>query len=134
MWVDIKGYEGIYQVSTFGNVRSLGSVRLIKGTRQFYPMKLLKQCRINSGYLIVCIWKNGEKKNELVHRIMADNFLSNNDPNKNQVNHKNGIKTDNRLENLEWCSRSENLKHAIRLGLANPPSVNKVNAKLRKVS
>ncbi|GAB3013666.1 hypothetical protein GCM10027051_16200 [Niabella terrae] len=126
LWIDIKGYEGIYQVSTHGNVKSMGSVRVIKGVKQFYPPNILKQSKTNSGYMGVSLWKDGVKRMSLVHRIVAEVFVDN--PfRKSDVNHKNGIKTDNRPENLEWCTKSENIRHAIATGLIRRNSQNLIS-------
>lgn len=77
---------------------------------KFGRIKKLKK-RINkSGYNSVCLYKRLKKYYILVHRLVAKSFIPNPD-NKSEVNHKNGIKTDNRVENLEWCTRSENVKH-----------------------
>lgn len=105
IWKDIQGYEGLYQVSNFGNVRSLK----YNHTKE---IKLLKPQTTPKGYLWVCL----KGKKVMVHRIVANTFISNLD-NKTQVNHINGDKTDNRKENLEWCTNSENQLHAYKLGL-----------------
>jgi len=107
IWKDIKGYEGHYRVSTEGRVRSLkrkdNTGRNFKGR----VLKLIFRC----GYFGVGLCKNGKVKTFYVHRLVAISFISNSD-NKSCINHKNGIKTDNRIENLEWCSQKENVKHA----------------------
>ena len=110
-WRDIPGYEGLYQVSDQGRVRSLdhyarsgfGSVRLAPG-------KVLKPGITVNGYAQVALSNDGQREYPFVHRLVAQAFHPN-PKNKEQVNHKNGIKTDNRVDNLEWCSMSENLYH-----------------------
>lgn len=103
-WKDIDGYEGIYKISNFGNVLSVKNNKL----RAIHLDK--------DGYCRVMLCKNGRKKSSIVHRLVANAFIPNLE-NKPQVNHKNGIKTDNRLENLEWVTNSENMKHAFLTGL-----------------
>ena len=116
LWCDIKDYEGIYQVSTIGNVRVLNRVRIIKGVRQFYPTKNLKQVKSNSGYFIIILAKDKECFPMPVHRIVAEAFIPN--PfNYSQVNHIDGNKENNMVENLEWCSQSQNTIHAYAIGL-----------------
>lgn len=104
-WLPIAGYEGLYEVSDLGNVRSL--------KRATTSGKVLSQKTTTSGYSAVCLCKNNEKKTVVVHRLVATAFISNPD-NKPEVNHKNGIRTDNRIANLEWVTRSENELHAFR--------------------
>jgi hypothetical protein len=77
---------------------------------------LLKQGISSNGYYTIVTCYNGVKESELVHRIVAICFLSN-EKSKRTVNHKNGIKTDNRVENLEWASDKENIRHAFKSGL-----------------
>lgn len=109
---DIAGYEGKYQVSNFGNIKSLNYHRENKE-------KIMTPKKSKSGYLIIGLRRAGIKKFYLISRLVAKSFLENND-NKQTVNHINGIKTDNNIENLEWATISENTKHAFRTGLAMP--------------
>ena len=104
IWKDIKGYEGLYQVSSQGRVRSLARVdcggRILKG-------KIMSNVR--SGlYRGINLRKNGKMVRYYIHRLVAETFLPNNS-NLPQVNHKNEDKTDNRLVNLEWCDRKYNI-------------------------
>jgi hypothetical protein len=107
IWNDIPGKEGKYQVSNLGNVRSC-----VKREEWYQLMPFQDTC----GYLYVDI----DKHSRGVHRLVADAFLLNADG-KKEVNHKNGFKHDNRVSNLEWCSRSENIKHAYATGLKSNP-------------
>ncbi len=98
IWKDITGYEGLYQVSNFGRVRSM----------YYGRAKMLKLCPAKDGYLRVCLAKNKTNTTRTVHRLVAETFIPN--PNNYpQVNHKNEIKTDNSVGNLEWCSGKYNI-------------------------
>ena len=108
IWRDIEGYEGIYQVSNLGIVRSFNKSK--KG-------KILKQQKEVKGYLTVRLYKSPtDWKHFKVHRLVALSFIPNLE-NKPQINHINCVKTDNRMENLEWCTNGENQKHAFKNGL-----------------
>ena len=110
-WRDIKGYEGLYMISSSGQVKSLGrSVMRRDGKKCTYPEKIRVGCADRKGYLRVVLCKNGVQKTYLVHRLVAEAFI----PNPNnlpQVNHINEIKSDNRVENLEWVTCRENVNH-----------------------
>lgn len=119
LWKDVVGYEGIYQVSSKGRVKSLARydeyVRAGKVCRRYRPDKILKP-KLNLGYYCVHLRTSGESWPS-VHRLMAKAFLENPD-NKETVNHKDGVKTNNSLDNLEWATHSENTQHAYDMGLA----------------
>jgi hypothetical protein len=100
---DIEGYEGLYQVSNLGRVKSLE----YKGKKR---EKILKLSKNKSGYLIVNLFKLQKSKSINVHRIVAENFIPNK-YNKIQVNHIDGVKFNNCVDNLEWCTPSENVNH-----------------------
>lgn len=105
-WKDIEGYEGLYQVSTLGRIKSL------KCGRQ----KILKLGSNPVGYSIIGLWKDRKQRFFPVHRLVALAFIQKAE-NKLEVNHIDGNKQNNNINNLEWVTRSENMKHAIKSGL-----------------
>jgi hypothetical protein len=111
VWKDIKNTNSNYQVSNCGNIRSKYNKYTHKIEKEY---KILKPFKNKKGYLMVDIKDLG--KTMLVHRIVAETFIPNPD-NLPQVNHKSGVKTDNRVCNLEYCTCSENIQHAIKNGL-----------------
>lgn len=114
IWKDVPNYERLYQVSNQGNVKSLSfGARNIKHSN---VERLLSCSMSNLGYRKVELYKNGKSKMFYVHRLVANSFIPNPD-NKPQVNHKDGNKSNNRVENLEWVSAKENISHAISTGL-----------------
>ena len=119
IWKDIKGYEGLYQVSNFGNVKSLERYKKNHSKLQKVNEKILK-ATINktNGYVYVMLMKNASEKNTRVHKLVAEAFLPNED-NKPQINHIDGNKANNKVDNLEWCTCSENVTHAYKNRLAN---------------
>lgn len=109
VWKDIAGYEGRYQASNLGRIKSL---------KVWYKNEKILKANINlNGYCFVIIGKDKKFTTKTVHRLVLSTFVPCPDPGLD-VNHKNLIKTDNRLKNLEWCTRKENIRHAI----ANNPN------------
>ena len=107
IWCDVKGYEGLYQVSNWGNVKSLNYKRTGKE-------KILRPCKDGNGYLYVVLFENGKYKLYKVHRLVLSTFSPIENSHELQVNHINECKTDNRLENLEWVTCKENCNHGTR--------------------
>lgn len=119
IWKDVAGYEGLYQVSNLGNVRSLSHVVRCKNSGfRVQPGKNLKCC-FDGNYMHVTLFNHGVRDIQLVHRLVALAFI-NNPNNLPQVNHKDGNKLNNNKNNLEWCTPSANNKHAFRMGLNTP--------------
>jgi hypothetical protein len=114
-WKDIEDYEGLYQVSNFGMVRSLEQEGERKQGGQRRNSNLCPSSNGN-GYVYVSLIKNKQRKNFYIHRLVARAFIENTNK-KRFVNHKNGIKDHNTVANLEWCTESENVNHAYKTGL-----------------
>jgi len=127
IWVNIKGYEGLYRVSNTGEVRSLGA-----GNSNNSIKRSLKEQRTKKGYFQVALCKDGGRKFFRIATLVAEAFVPN-PYRKKTVNHKNGIKTDNRAVNLEWCTNLENMRHAYRTGIRKNEIGEKApNAKLNE--
>lgn len=106
IWKDVVGYEGLYQVSNLGKVYSLISNKIIAFSKK------------PKGYLIVHLYKNGVDKSKHIHRLVAEAFIPN--PNNYpEVNHLDGIKTNNCIDNLEWCTKKQNMEHASKNNLVS---------------
>lgn len=104
--IDIKGYEGLYAITEDGQVWSYRNNRFLKPGK--HPR----------GYLCVNLWRDGKQKTFLIHRLVAEAYIENDSPEtKTFINHCDGIKTHNWIKNLEWCTPSENIRHAYDTGL-----------------
>ena len=117
VWKDIEGFEGIYQVSSYGNVKGLNRViRRHDGVIQTYKEKILKPTVGAGGYFQKTLHNLKHRKTMSLHRLVALAFIPNPDG-KETVNHIDGCKTNNDIENLEWATKSENTQHAFDIGL-----------------
>lgn len=115
IWKAIKGYEGRYEVSNLGRVRSFDKVLYLKNSSFMHKGRIIKlRPGKTSPYLLASLSSNGVRKVKLVHRLVAEAFIDNSEL-KPEVNHKNGVKTDNRASNLEWVTSSENKQHALKM-------------------
>ena len=97
-WVDVVGYEGLYEVSDLGRVKNIKTGRI------------LKPWNISTGYLLVSLCKNGIVRKALIHRLVATAFLPN-PQNLPEVNHRDENKSNNAVENLEWCTHDYNMNY-----------------------
>ncbi len=119
-WKDIRGFEGWYQVSDLGRVRSLDREIFFKniGKNIKYKGKIMRH-RYHNGYPMINLNKNKQMSSLPIHRLVAETFLDN--PNKYKcVNHMDGIRSNNCSDNLEWCTHAHNNKHARDTGLFIP--------------
>ena len=115
-WKDIKGYEGLYMVSNFGNVKSLPRKRYTGGILKERILTVRLNKTSKKSYFIVALYKDGKRDDLQVHRLVAEAFIPNPD-NKPQVNHIDGNTYNNVETNLEWCTPKENTYHAWKNGL-----------------
>lgn len=120
-WLDIKGYEGLYQVSNLGRVRSLDRGMYVKQDRYPKPRWVVRKGKILKVYYnstdrqMVILCDHAMRKNHTVHRLVGEHFIPN--PNNLPVlNHINSDHRDNRAANLEWCTYKHNIQHAIAAG------------------
>lgn len=110
-WMQIQGWEGIYEVSDLGNIK-----RVIKHPKRKVFPYLLNPSKDSEGYLYVILTKDKRREIKKVHRLVAIHFIPNPE-NKAEVNHLKGIKADNRASELEWATRNEQEQHSIKIGL-----------------
>lgn len=120
IWKDIEGYEGKYQVSNFGRVRSFLSSH---GNLRAVPL-ILAPRKSSDGYLRVALSKNGVRKDYMIHRLVIVTFKDRTNI-KETVNHIDGNKENNVVDNLEWADRVEQMQHAYKLGLKKPVHTNR---------
>lgn len=113
IWKDIKGFEGLYQISNMGNVKSLSRIKRNGRGYRTVPERILKPVDDSHGYLKVNLYKDGKRKTHKVHRLVAQAFCEN-QMGYNEVNHIDEDKTNNCAKNLEYCSRSYNCNYGTR--------------------
>jgi hypothetical protein len=131
IWKDIEGYEGLYQISNYGRVKTLSRITNFGNRIKIIPEIIKKLSNDKDGYLITTLSKQSRKKNIKIHRIVADTFIDN-PLNKPTVNHKNGIKTDNYVSNLEWATYLENNLHGYNHNLISHKGINNSSSKLNE--
>lgn len=115
IWKPVVGYEGLYEISNTGLLKRLTRTFKLKNRNCTYHGSIHKPAKTKLGYFMAKLSKNDVCKHVFIHRIVAEAFIG--PSNGLFINHKNGIKTDNRVENLEWCTKKENSIHAIQTGL-----------------
>lgn len=132
IWKPVQGYEGAYEASNLGNVRSLNRViHYQNGSTRNRKGKVLKPHIDTSGYAVVYLAVSGHQSAKFVHTLVAKCFLPNDDPTL-EVNHKDGNKSNNCVENLEWCTHRENILHAFQTGLHGKPLTEHMKAIAKK--
>lgn len=135
IWKDIKGYEGLYQISNLGMVKRIKRNLYVNAYNKSIVInaeKILKLNHVKSGYIFITLTANNTKRTLKVHRLVAEAFIPNPE-NKPEVNHINGDKCDNRVENLEWCTHAENMNHASKNNLLHIQSGNN-NGNCKKIN
>ena len=140
IWKPVVGYEGLYEVSNLGNVRSLAhTTRVAKKDCEYdcpHPSKVLRPQTRRHGYLSVCLYgkggKNGRFTQVSIHRLVAEAFIPNPE-NKTEVNHIDENKQNNRADNLEWMTHKENANHGTAIARRAKKQTDNPNRKYRRV-
>lgn len=131
VWKEIEGYEGLYEVSNFGRIRSLDRVAITYsngGTQVRKGRIRVGTVDKSTGYVKLLLCKNAVQVSYTLHRLVALAFIPNPE-NKPHVNHKDGNKANNHVDNLEWCTALENVQHAISTGLTLNKGADNASAK-----
>lgn len=132
-WKDIKGYEGLYQVSDTGRIKSLQRHRKNHTKTQIVKEKIKNTRKDPQGYLLLDLYKDNKPKTIRVHRLVAETFIPNPE-NKETVNHMDGDKENNDVENLEWASFKEQNNHIYEKKLKSDESIDKAIKAMNKAS
>ena len=130
LWKQINEFESHF-ISNFGRIKAIQVITNFGSQFKVYPERFLNPWLSKTGYNYVDISINGKVNRFLVHRLVAQHFIENPE-NKSQVNHKDGNKSNNIFENLEWCNAKQNLKHARDLGLNKSTGTDNALAKFNK--
>ena len=130
IWKDIKGFEGLYQVSNLGRVKSVDRFRKVNGGTRLQKGCLLKNSPTSNGYLKVCLRDVRRVSHSSIHRLVAKSFIKKTDVKKNTVNHIDGNKHNNIHSNLEWVTQVENINHSIKCGLRKQNRGDNGNARM----
>lgn len=132
IWKPIPGFEGLYEASNLGRIQSLTRDVLCKnGVTKRFNGKIIVPCMSNTGYLTVQLCKNGKAVRYLIHRLVAMAFLPTDDTSQ-EVNHIDGTKSNNQLNNLEWVCRDKNIRHAMNMGLIRNSGESNPAAKIKE--
>lgn len=116
-WRQVPGYEGIYEISSFGRIKSLSRyVNSGYNSKRLLSEVIMKPKTDRYGYLVICLYKEGKRKHPTVHRLVGLSFLTN-ENNYPHINHIDGNKLNNHFTNLEFCTELYNQRHAVNLGL-----------------
>ena len=111
-WADVPGFEGLYQASTYGRIKSLEK-RVKSGENRtiLYRERIKQPRKLKEGYLKVQIWKDGISYEKFVHRLIAETFLPVFNTDFKEINHKSEVKSENQVWNLEWCNHKYNITY-----------------------
>jgi hypothetical protein len=133
IWKSVKGYEGHYEVSSFGRVKSMPRFKKARNGALTHPIKerILRQAKTKDGYYCVVLCKDSNPVTFRTHRIIAQAFIKN-PKGKPQVNHKDRNRLNNSVDNLEWCTDSENIVHGLKNRPCRANGNNANNVKLTK--
>jgi hypothetical protein len=112
IWKSVEGFENLYEVSNLGNVRRLDA---ITSNGHFWKGRVLKLRHASNGYITIGLYENGKGHERRVHRLVATAFIPN-PKNLPVVNHKDGNKKNNNVDNLEWTTKIENERHSVKIG------------------
>ena len=131
IWKDVIGWEGFYQISNFGNVKSLERQVYNKGHKCYRVQygRVLKPAIASHGYRMVHLLNGKISRSVCVHRLVIEAFIPNSE-NKKETNHKDGNKLNNNVDNLEWATYTENINHALNTGLNNNKADTHYKAKI----